>query len=77
VTRLQEIARERAEMLEAAPVCEEETCEAKVVESEVHAWVRLPQYPGIPSGPLGDPRPAAYLHRCQVGHEIVRCVSRG
>jgi hypothetical protein len=61
----------RAKMLAAAPTCEQEGCEAKVVEQEVCAWVSLPKYPEAPMGPTGDPRPAAVLSRCEAGHEVI------
>lgn len=64
----------RAKMLAAAPTCEEDGCEAKVVEQEVCAWVTLPKYPEAPMGPLGDPKPAAYVSRCEAGHEVIRNV---
>lgn len=61
---LERMAREREEMLESLPTCQVADCEAKVVESEVCAYVQLPKYPEAP-------RPAAYLERCEVGHEYV------
>jgi hypothetical protein len=70
----QKAKRQRAAMMEAAPTCEERDCEEKVVEQEVCAWVSLPKYPEAPLGPLGDPKPAAYLSRCAAGHEVVRNV---
>lgn len=69
-------ARRRREREEEAPTCEEDGCDAKVVEQEVCAWVQLPKYPDAPLGPLGDPKPAAYLSRCAAGHEVIRDVKR-
>lgn len=72
----QQADRRRREMEEAAPTCEEEGCDAKVVEQEVCAFVQLPKYAEAPMGPLGDPQPAAYLSRCAAGHEYIMDVKR-